>query len=89
MIKSIPQLISEMTVVEKWNVYCAYLRKYFTDAYFKNGNIGDVLSFPGFCDNTKAVIIGENWKEQGYAQDRWIDYPLNSLGYWITHNVKF
>ena len=91
MIKSIPQRIAELSDLDKWIIYVAYLRRYFEERFFGTGrNLSpEALSWPEFCDNNKVVEIGAGWKEQGYAAESWIDYPHDSLGYWIVHQEKF
>lgn len=45
---------------------------------------GEVLDFINFCKNYKKVELGDWWKEQGFAQKEWIDYPTDSIYYWYT-----
>lgn len=42
----------------------------------------EISSFEEFCTNYEEINIGKNWKKQGYAQEKWIEYPINSLYYW-------
>lgn len=40
---------------------------------------GEPCSFDEFCTNIEYVSIGDTWKEQGFAQKEWLNYPFNSL----------
>lgn len=46
------------------------------------------VSFDEFCSeqNIKKVIIGDVWKEQGFAQESWIDFNFDSVFWWQLHH---
>lgn len=47
-------------------------------------HIPEPVSFTEFCSNITHVVIGKNWQAQGYAAESWIEYPLDSIYYWVS-----
>lgn len=78
--------VKHMGWLDKQLLYLKYYsRHYAFKMYYGFGGEGEPATFDDFCSelNVQWNDVGEGWEKQGYAQQRWCNFAINSIYWWL------
>lgn len=83
------EIIKQTISVNGWKCHDRY--EYNPVRYSEDLTRARCVSFDEFIhpENITRKDMGDNWQEQGFAQRVFIDYPMDSLSYWIIRHKDF